>query len=142
MKQDSSVRQILVQKAELIGMVRLPNTTFQSLTTATVTTDIVFLQKRDASLSLTQDNMPEWIEVDETPGGVPVNRYYLSILKCCSDKCNEIGAVRTEKTSACILNEGHLLLPALEIALGTLEARFPDLPDEVAQTENILSPSI
>ncbi|WP_430493599.1 hypothetical protein [Paenibacillus ottowii] len=30
-KQDSTVRQILAQKAELIGMVRLPNTAFQSL---------------------------------------------------------------------------------------------------------------
>nr|WP_226383671.1 N-6 DNA methylase [Paenibacillus massiliensis] len=58
-KQDSSVRQILAQKAELIGMVRLPNTTFQSLAGATVTTDIVFLQKRESPLALTQADLPE-----------------------------------------------------------------------------------
>uniref|UniRef100_UPI0037095DF5 SNF2-related protein n=1 Tax=Paenibacillus antibioticophila TaxID=1274374 RepID=UPI0037095DF5 len=139
-KQDSSVRQLLAQKAELIGMVRLPNTTFQSLAGATVTTDIVFLQKRESPLPLTPADMPEWIEVGETDG-VPVNRYYLTHPEMLLGQMQwDRGMYGAEKTSACIPYEGQPLLPALEKALGTLKARFPDLTDEVAQTKNNLSP--
>ncbi|WP_430191368.1 SNF2-related protein [Paenibacillus jamilae] len=140
-KQDSSVRQILAQKAELIGMVRLPNTTFQSLAGATVTTDIVFLQKRESPLSLPQEDMPEWIEIGETSEGVPVNRYYLSHPEMMLGQMQwDRGMYGAEKTSACIPYAGQPLLPALEKALDTLEARFPDLPNEVAQTKNNRSP--
>lgn len=136
-KQDSSVRQILAQKAELIGMVRLPNTTFQSLAGTTVTTDIVFLQKRESPLPLTQADMPEWIEVGETLDGVPVNRYYLSHPEMLLGQMQwGRGMYGAEKSSACIPHEGQPLLPALEQALSTLHARFPELPNEVAQTQN------
>ncbi|MNW42628.1 hypothetical protein D3C74_198030 [compost metagenome] len=136
-KQDSSVRQILVQKADLIGMVRLPNTTFQSLAGATVTTDIVFLQKRESPLPLTQADMPEWIEVGETPNGVPVNRYYLSHPEMLLGQMQcDRGMYGAEKSSACIPHEGQPLLPALEQALGTLQAHFPELPHEIAHPHN------
>jgi N12 class adenine-specific DNA methylase len=136
-KQDSSVRQTLAQKAELIGMVRLPNNTLQSLANATVTTDIVFLQKRESPLLLTQADMPEWIEIGETPDGVPINRYYLSHPEMLLGHMQwDRGMYGAEKTSACIPHEGQLLLPALEKALGTLKAHFPDLPDEVTLTKN------
>ncbi|MNO15988.1 hypothetical protein D3C76_56600 [compost metagenome] len=136
-KQDSSVRQILAQKAELIGMVRLPNTTFQSLAGATVTTDIVFMQKREFPLPLTPADMPEWIEVGETPDGIPVNRYYLSHPEMLLGQMQwDRGMYGAEKTSACIPYEGQPLLSSLEQALGTLHARFPELPKEVAQAEN------
>lgn len=135
-KQDISVRQILAQKAELIGMARLPNTTFQSLAGATVTTDIVFLQKRESPLPLTPADMPEWIEVGETLDGVPVNRYYLSHPEMLLGQMQwDRGMYGAEKTSACIPHEGQALLPALEQALSTLKARFPELPN-TAQTQN------
>lgn len=136
-KQDSSVRQILAQKAELIGMVRLPNTTFQSLAGATVTTDIVFLQKRESPLPLTPADMPEWIEVGETPDGVPVNRYYLSHPEMLLGQMQwDRGMYGAGKTSACIPYEGQPLLPALEQVLGTLQAHFPELPNEIAQPQS------
>ncbi|MFF2484751.1 SNF2-related protein [Paenibacillus sp. NPDC058071] len=136
-KQDSRVRKILAQKAELIGMVRLPNTAFQSLAGATVTTDIVLLQKRESSLPLAQEDMPEWIEVGETPDGVPVNCYYLSHPEMLLGQMQwDRGMYGAEKTSACIPHEEQPLLPALERALGTLQARFPELPIEVDHSEN------
>ncbi|WP_425464458.1 SNF2-related protein [Paenibacillus oralis] len=139
-KQDSSVRQILAQKAELIGMVRLPNTTFQSLAGATVTTDIVFLQKLESSLPLTQEDMPEWIEIGETADGVPVNRYYLSHPEMLLGQMQwDRGMYGAEKTSACIPHEEQPLLHSLEKALGTLQARFPDLPEQVTQESNTRS---
>lgn len=140
-KQDSSVRKVLGQKAELIGMVRLPNTTFQSLAGATVTTDIVFLQKRETPLLLTQDDMPDWIEVGETADGVPVNRYYLSHPELLLGRMQwDRGMYGAEKTSACVPHQGQPLLPALEQALGTLQARFPGLPEPVTQANTTRPP--
>lgn len=45
-KKDSSVRQYLAERAELLGAVRLPNNAFANANTE-VTSDIIFLQKRD-----------------------------------------------------------------------------------------------
>ena len=48
-KQDSAVRRHLAESADLMGAVRLPNTTFQGNAGTSVTADIVFLRKRDAT---------------------------------------------------------------------------------------------
>ncbi|MDF2923885.1 MAG: hypothetical protein K0R57_2799 [Paenibacillaceae bacterium] len=136
-KQDSTVRQILAQQAELIGMVRLPNTTFQSLAGATVTTDIVFLQKREQPLQLTKDEIPEWVMIGETAEGVPVNRYYLSHPHMVLGRMAwDRGMYGAEQTSACLPHEGQALIPTLEQALGTLQASFPTMPEPIQQEAN------
>ena len=45
-KQDSTVREYLAQRADLLGAVRLPNNAFSRNAGTDVTTDILFLQKR------------------------------------------------------------------------------------------------
>uniref|UniRef100_UPI00403F0884 SNF2-related protein n=1 Tax=Paenibacillus sp. FSL E2-0202 TaxID=2954505 RepID=UPI00403F0884 len=127
-KQDPAVRQLIAQQAELIGMVRLPNTTFQSLAGTTVTTDIVFLQKRESPLLLSQETMPEWVHVGETSDGIPVNRYYLSNPDMMLGKMQwDRGMYGAEKSSACIPDEEQILLPTLQQALGSLQADIPQL---------------
>lgn len=133
-KQDSSVRELLAQKADLIGAVRLPNTTFQSLAGAEVTTDIVFLQKRERTLQQQNTEMPEWVYVDATKDGIPLNRYYLShphmVL---GNMVWDRGMYGAERATACVPHEGQELSVALEQALSTLQAKFtamPDLPEE------------
>ncbi|MEK5418501.1 SNF2-related protein [Paenibacillus sp. FSL L8-0708] len=141
-KQDSAVRQLIAQQAELIGMVRLPNTTFQFLAGTTVTTDIVFLQKRESPLLLSQENMPEWVHVDETSEGIPVNRYYLSHPDMMLGKMQwDRGMYGAEKSSACIPDEEQNLLPTLQQALGSLQADFPQMiGHSTEQSINRLSP--
>lgn len=127
-KQDSTVRQLIAQQAQLIGMVRLPNTTFQSLAGTTVTTDIVFLQKRDASLPFSQEELPEWVNIGETSDGIPINRYYLSHPDMMLGKMQwDRGMYGAEKSSTCIPDEEQILLPTLQQALGSLQANFPKL---------------
>ena len=46
-KQDSKLRELLSEKANLVGAVRLPNTAFKTAGTK-VTSDIIFLQKKTA----------------------------------------------------------------------------------------------
>ena len=46
-KENSAVRKYLAQRADLIGAIRLPDNTFKRNAGTEVTSDIIFLQKRD-----------------------------------------------------------------------------------------------
>lgn len=46
-KENSAVRKYLAQRADLIGAIRLPNNAFKDNAGTEVTSDILFLQKRD-----------------------------------------------------------------------------------------------
>ncbi|HPF88898.1 MAG TPA: SNF2-related protein, partial [Candidatus Limiplasma sp.] len=71
-KQSSEVRKYLAQRAELLGAVRLPNNAFKANAGTEVTTDILFLQKRDRAI----DIEPDWVHLAVTEGGIPVNSYF------------------------------------------------------------------
>lgn len=73
-KTDPSVRQYLAQRAELLGAVRLPDTTFRADAGTSVTSDILFLQKREAIQLEVHD---PWIELSEDSNGIPMNRYFV-----------------------------------------------------------------
>ena len=72
-KKNPSVRKYIAQRADLLGAIRLPNDTFTKNAGTKVTTDIIFLQKRD---SIT-DIMPSWVDVEVSENGVPINSYYI-----------------------------------------------------------------
>ncbi len=67
------VRKYLAQRAELLGAIRLPSNAFTANAGTEVTTDIIFLQKRDRPI----DIEPDWVHLGETVDGVPVNSYYV-----------------------------------------------------------------
>src|SRR5262249_26548355 len=46
-KQDATIRRYLGERADLVGAMRLPNTAFKANAGTEVTTDILFLQKRE-----------------------------------------------------------------------------------------------
>src|SRR5699024_5850715 len=62
-KQDKSFRTELAKQADLVGMVRLPNTAFKAIAGTEVVTDILFFQKRPLrSLDEIEKNPPLWLE--------------------------------------------------------------------------------
>jgi len=71
-KQDSTVREYLAQKADLLGAVRLPNNAFAKNAGTEVTSDILFLQKRESP----PEQLPEWVHLGQTADGIPINRYF------------------------------------------------------------------
>lgn len=71
-KQDTAVREYLAQRADLLGAVRLPSSAFSKTANTEVTTDILFLQKRDTP----PEQLPDWVQLGKTADGIPVNRYY------------------------------------------------------------------
>ncbi|WP_420872680.1 SNF2-related protein [Paenibacillus ehimensis] len=139
-KQDSRVREILAQKAELIGAVRLPNTTFQSLAGTEVTTDIIFFQKREHPLQLKKDEMPEWVFVDTNADNIPLNRYYLSHPHMILGKMVwDRGMYGSEQTSTCIPHEGQELIASLNQALGSMQATFPALSEKTLRVSPLVA---
>ena len=70
-KKSPEVRKYLAQRAELLGAVRLPNTAFKENAGTEVTSDILFLKKRDRVM----DIEPEWVHLTEKDG-VVMNSYF------------------------------------------------------------------
>ena len=71
-KKDSSVREYLANRADLVGAIRLPNNAFQRNANTSVVADILFLQKRDRAAV----KRAEWIDLGTTPEGYPINQYF------------------------------------------------------------------
>ena len=71
-KKDSSVREYLANRADLVGAIRLPNNAFQRNANTSVVADILFLQKRDRAAV----ERAEWVDLGTTPEGFPINQYF------------------------------------------------------------------
>ena len=72
-KKNPAVRKYIAQRAELLGAVRLPNNTFKANAGTEVTSDIIFLQKRD---TLVNDE-PDWVFLDRDENGNEMNKYFV-----------------------------------------------------------------
>ena len=71
-KKSPEVRKYLAQRAELLGAVRLPNTAFKENAGTEVTSDILFLKKRDRVMDLE----PDWVHLSEDENGIAMNSYF------------------------------------------------------------------
>jgi N12 class adenine-specific DNA methylase len=74
-KKTSKVREYLASQAELVGAIRLPNTTFAEAGTG-VTADIIFLKKREAPLPV-HEAKPDWCYTAENDDGLRINSYFV-----------------------------------------------------------------
>ncbi len=72
-KENSSVREYIANRAELLGAIRLPNNAFQRNANTGVVSDILFLQKKDR---ITMDR-PNWVELGTTEEGHTINSYFV-----------------------------------------------------------------
>lgn len=72
-KQNADVRKYIAQRAELLGAIRLPNDTFSKNAGTEVTSDIIFLKKRE---NMT-DIMPDWVYLDTNNDGISMNKYFV-----------------------------------------------------------------
>ena len=72
-KENPNVRKYIAQRADLIGAIRLPNNTFKSAAGTEVTSDIIFLQKRDRII----DADPDWVHLNTDENGVKMNQYFV-----------------------------------------------------------------
>ena len=72
-KKDESVRRYLAARAEFLGAIRLPNNTFKGQAGTEVTSDIIFLKKRDSI----RDRDEPWIHLASDENGLIYNQYFV-----------------------------------------------------------------
>ena len=72
-KANPAARRLMAERADLLGAIRLPNTAFKANAGASVTTDILFLQKRDTP----PEQLPAWTETGKNANGMELNNYFL-----------------------------------------------------------------
>jgi len=71
-KKSSDVREYIAKRADLLGAIRLPTNAFKKIGNTEVTTDIIFLQKRE---QIRQD-LPEWVNANKYIENVYLNEYF------------------------------------------------------------------
>jgi N12 class adenine-specific DNA methylase len=73
-KANTSARRYIAERAEFLGAIRLPNTAFKASAGTDVTSDILFLKKRDRFVDAENE---KWVYTGKTENGIPLNEYYL-----------------------------------------------------------------
>jgi N12 class adenine-specific DNA methylase len=72
-KENPAVRKYIAQRADLLGAIRLPNDTFKGDAGTEVTSDILFLQKRDRMVNIE----PDWVHLNTDENGIRMNQYFV-----------------------------------------------------------------
>ncbi|HGS1423466.1 TPA: helicase-related protein [Streptococcus pneumoniae] len=99
-KKDESVRRYLAARAEFLGAIRLPNDTFKGVAGTEVTSDIIFLKKRDSVLERDE----EWIHLAEDENGLTYNKYFVENPHMILGSMEEVSG-RFGNTLACLPKE-------------------------------------
>ena len=99
-KKDESVRRYLAARAEFLGAIRLPNNSFKGLAGTEVTSDIIFLKKRDSIRERDED----WIHLAEDENGLTYNKYFVDHPEMVLGSMKEVSG-RFGNTIACLPKE-------------------------------------
>ena len=132
-KKSPEVRKYLAQRAELLGAIRLPNTAFKENAGTEVTSDILFLKKRDRVI----DIEPDWVHLCENEDGIAMNQYFADHPEMIMGKMEMVsGQFGMEAT--CTPDTTISLSKQLEKAISHIEGsidevEFDELNDELAR---------
>ena len=132
---DSTARKHMAERADLLGVIRLPNNAFRANAGTDVVSDIIFLQKRDRPI----DHEPDWVQLGKTEDGFAINQYFVDhpemVLGVLSTESTQYG--REELTVAPL--EGAVLADQLAEAVQHIEGQYtevevetPDIAEEEA----------
>ena len=120
-KQNPEVRKYIAQRAELLGAIRLPNNTFSKNAGTEVTSDIIFLKKRE---NMT-DIMPDWVYLDTNKDGIQMNKYFVDNPDMILGQM-EMETTRFGLDSVCKPYEGIELKTLLDEAIEKINGEITD----------------
>ncbi len=135
-KENPSVRKYIAQRADLLGAIRLPNNTFKDAAGTEVTSDILFLQKRD---TLTTEE-PAWIHLNTDENGLKMNQYFIDHPNMVMGEMREVSGPYGPET-ACLPIEGQDLGEQLAAAIqniqGSITEYVLDDPEAAGEDKSI-----
>ncbi|MDU0945186.1 MAG: SNF2-related protein [Anaerococcus vaginalis] len=120
-KKSEDVRRYISERAEFLGAIRLPNTTFKGVAGTEVTSDIIFLKKRDRLLKIDED----WIKPDKDAKGLIYNKYFVDNPQMVIGTMEEIPS-RFGTSLACIENKDISLEEGLKKAIKNIQGRYEE----------------
>ena len=118
-KENPAVRKYIAQRADLLGAIRLPNDTFKSAAGTEVTSDIIFLQKRDRMV----DIEPDWVHLDTDENGLKMNQYFIDNPDMVLGEMKEVSGPHGPEL-ACVPYEGQSLEDLLSNAIQNIHAEI------------------
>ena len=129
-KENPAIRKYIAQRADLLGAIRLPNNTFKDAAGTEVTSDIIFLQKRDRLI----DIEPDWVHLGTDENGIKMNSYFVDNPDMIMGEMKMITGPHSMQ-SACIAYEDQSLAEQLTQAIENIHAEiteyeYEDLTDE------------
>ena len=131
-KKDESVRRYIAARTEFLGAIRLPNDTFKGVAGTEVTSDIIFLKKRDSIRERDED----WIHLSENEKGLIYNKYFVDHPEQVLGYMEEVSG-RFGNTLACLPKENADLKELLSKASEEIskDAKYEEielLDDEIS----------
>ena len=135
-KQNPAIRKYIAERAELVGAIRLPNTAFKSNAGAEVTSDILFLQKRERKIAVE----PDWVHLGLTEDGIAVNSYFAEHPEMMLGRMEYDGGRfgRDSNYTVCVNDDENFnIYEAINNALANIRAQITDfeqISDEEEQT--------
>lgn len=119
-KANPKVREYIAKRADLLGAIRLPNNAFKGNANTEVTSDIIFLQKREKPLV----KLPDWVYLGETSDGIPINQYFVDNPEMVLGKMEYSTKMYGGKNTTCIPFEGEELSQQLDKAVSMLKTNI------------------
>ncbi|MGP1411428.1 MAG: SNF2-related protein [Peptoanaerobacter stomatis] len=118
-KKSEDVRRYISERVEFLGAVRLPNNTFKGEAGTEVTSDVIFLKKRDRLLKLDEP----WVKIAADENGLKYNKYFVDNPEMVLGNMVEISS-RFGTTLACIDDEKISLEEKLNKAMKNINATY------------------
>ena len=138
-KENPAVRKYIAQRADLLGAIRLPNDTFKGAAGTEVTSDILFLQKRDRMVDLE----PDWVHLNTDANGNQMNQYFLDNPDMILGEMKEVSGPFGPEL-ACVPYEGQALEELLTDAIQNIHAEITeyDLEEALDGEEDLSIPAL
>ena len=130
-KENPNVRKYIAQRADLLGAIRLPNDTFKAAAGTEVTSDIIFLQKRDRLI----DIEPEWVRLGTDANGIRMNAYFVDNPEMVLGDMQMVSGPHGME-SACIAYESAELGELLQDAIQSIHAEITEYEIDDLEAEN------
>ena len=137
-KENPNVRKYIAQRADLLGAIRLPNDTFKAAAGTEVTSDIIFLQKRDRVV----DIEPDWVHLATDANGIRMNAYFVDNPEMVLGDMQMVSGPHGME-SACIAYENAELGDLLRDAIQNIHAEITEfeIDDLEADDEDLSIPA-
>ena len=137
-KENPNVRKYIAQRADLLGAIRLPNDTFKAAAGTEVTSDIIFLQKRDRLV----DIEPDWVHLATDANGIRMNAYFEDNPEMVLGDMQMVSGPHGMESS-CIAYENAELGDLLRDAIQNIHAEITELEldDIEAEAEDLSIPA-